>query len=296
MKRIFLLFIASLICFCSVGCKTTNENKMPSSFSNLAYGTDSSQIMDIILPSEEDSNGGVMLLIHGGAWIEGDKKNGYTDDFMEKYRDSGYIVATMNYRTASESVKIDDMLDDVRSALNYIKKLSEESGLTADKAMLVGWSSGGHMAELYGYSMANSADIEVTCVTGYSGICDITDKDLYIDNPLDEILNRPMTDVVSLLCGYKFDGDTLSEVKPYLEKASPICYTDTAVPTIICHSEADTYVNYSTAVHLKNELESQNIDVTFIDFPKSGHDLLLDPESLESSYIAVSEYAEKYLQ
>ena len=97
----------------------------------------------------------------------------------------------MNYRfTSSEnSVTISEMLDDIRRVLNFIKDTSEDYGIHTKNAMLVGWSSGGHMAELYGYKMSQEADIPVTCVTAYSGIADLTDKKLFVDNPLDEILN-----------------------------------------------------------------------------------------------------------
>ncbi|MGN1403849.1 MAG: alpha/beta hydrolase fold domain-containing protein [Ruminococcus sp.] len=305
MRKLFPFILSMLLVLTFSGCSSESESQNANesesqsesfvTYSDLTYGEEPDQNMDIILPAEEHANGGVLLLIHGGAWVEGDKSNGYTDAFMNRYQESGYITATMNYRFTSESITIDDMLDDITSALNFIKTLSDQNGIPANKAMLIGWSSGGHMAELYSYSMADASDIEVTCVTAYSGIADLTDKDLFIDNPLDEILNRPMTDVVSCLCGYTFDASSISDAETYLEKASPIFYADTAVPTIICHSEIDTYVNYQTAQDLKAALDQYQIDNCFIDFPNSGHDLLLDPDSLTLSYEKIDEYAQKYL-
>lgn len=295
-KKNILMIAVVLFSICLSGCGRQDKIRQPGHFDNLKYGENENQTLDITFPPKEDANGGLILLIHGGAWVEGDKKNDYTDGFTKRFEDSGCVIASMNYRfTSSEnSVTISEMLDDIRRVLNFIKDTSEDYGIHTKNAMLVGWSSGGHMAELYGYKMSQEADIPVTCVTAYSGIADLTDKELFVDNPLDEILNRPMTDVGSCLCGYDFDKSNMEAALPYLMEASPVSYTKTAVPTIICHSEIDTYVNYETAVHLKEELDKNNIDNYFIDFPKSGHDLLLDPDSLSLSYEKIEEYVKKY--
>ncbi|MGN0174523.1 MAG: prolyl oligopeptidase family serine peptidase [Acutalibacteraceae bacterium] len=300
MKKIYLMLLTVIFVISFVGCgaekNSDKESKTPITYSDIAYGEDANQNLTMVLPEKTNANGGVILLIHGGAWVEGDKYNDYTNGLINNYWQSGYITATMNYRFTSKNIVIDDMLSDIKSALNFIKKQAADNGITTTKAMLVGWSSGGHMAELYAYSRANDADIEVACVVAYSGIADITDKSLYIDNPLDDILKRPMTDVVSCLCGFEFDSNSISNAEPYLKKASPITYVDTAVPTVICHSEADTYVNYQTAVRLKEQLDLRKIDNCFIDFPTSGHDLLTDSDSLELSHKKLIEYAKKYLK
>ncbi len=300
MKRFFVLILAAILVITLAEFRQRKEPGRESGentiYSDIHYGKDEKQVMDIVMPHKDRANGGVMLLIHGGAWVEGDKNNGYTEAFINKYSDSGYIIATMNYRLASGDISLKDMLDDIESSLNYIKGAAAQNGISAGRAMLIGWSSGGHLAEMYAYTRAEAADIKVTCVTAYSGIADITDSSLYIDNPLDDILKRPMTGVVSNLCGYGFTAENLSDAKDYLAAASPITYADRAVPTIICHSSIDTYVSYSTAVNLKKALDERGIDNCFIDFPKSGHDLLLDEDSLELSYEKLYEYAKKYLQ
>lgn len=300
MRKLFILtlgiWLAAFLGGCGKTANTPKETEALSTYLDISYGEDSNQIMDIVLPRADKAKEGVILLIHGGAWVEGDKRNHYTDELMERYGQSGYIVATMNYRFASENITVEDMLEDIEAALNFIKKIAAGNGINATKCMLTGWSSGGHLAELYAYTMAREADIEVTCVVAYSGIADLTDHGLYIENPLDEILNRPMTEVVSNLCGCQFNSSDISVAEPYMRKASPIAYAETAVPTVICHSAVDTYVSYDTAVHLKEQLEYYGIENCFIDFPNSGHDLLKDPDSLKLSYEKLEEYAQKYLK
>jgi acetyl esterase/lipase len=61
---------------------------------NLVYGPDRSHRLDIYLPKE--GNGAVLLALHGGGWVRGDKAS--MQRLATALARAGYLVAAPNYR------------------------------------------------------------------------------------------------------------------------------------------------------------------------------------------------------
>jgi acetyl esterase/lipase len=71
MHRLLLLSLLFLVIACK---KESDDTNAEQSYMDVAYGTHSLQKMDIYLPANSDTTATkLMILIHGGAWIEGDK-------------------------------------------------------------------------------------------------------------------------------------------------------------------------------------------------------------------------------
>ena len=85
----------------------------------------------------------VMLNIHGGGFVMGDKK--YRRSISEFWADKGFFVFNINYRMPPEKpypACITDCID----ALNYLKELEKEYPLDLSKTVVTGDSSGGYSA------------------------------------------------------------------------------------------------------------------------------------------------------
>ena len=80
------------------------------------YGPNERQVVQIVLPDDADKTCGVILFIHGGGWIAGDK-NEYAG-YLNAAAGRGYIGASLNYRYISDTVHAEDELDDIGAALN----------------------------------------------------------------------------------------------------------------------------------------------------------------------------------
>ena len=142
-------------------------------YADAAYGDEERQILDLYIPKESDGTIGLVLMIHGGAWIAGDK-NAYGADMLRYVsEDVGLAAAAINYRYLSETVNLHDIIDDIDLALQFIKEKGEENGVTIDKAMLTGTSAGAHLSLLYAYSMKDTAPITPACVVSYCGPTDL---------------------------------------------------------------------------------------------------------------------------
>lgn len=99
----------------------------------------------------------VVVLVHGGSWVGGDKGNFATaaPHFIPWWLDRGYAVASVNFRLASKrgqapTVRPTDQARDIAHAIAWLVGQGETHGLAADGIVIVGYSSGAHLAALLG--------------------------------------------------------------------------------------------------------------------------------------------------
>ena len=265
-------------------------------YKDLAYGTGENRTLDLYVPKKANEKCGLVLFLHGGAWVSGDKSE--VNDETLKYicEDLGFAAATMNYRFISKTVKTLDILDDIEAALSKIKAKGKETGATIDRVMLNGVSAGAHLALLYGYTKTNSSPIKVACVASFSGPTDIADAKFYSETSTLGSKDY-IYDLMSKACGRKFNEKTFNFAVPALKKASPLTYvTSSCPPTIIAHGKNDTVVPYSNAMALNSALGAVGVEHEFIIFKNSGHNLENDPDCEKAANDALVKYANKYLK
>lgn len=259
------------------------------------YGDDMLHKLDIVMP-DKNANGGVIVMIHGGAWTDGGKgeMNKYRYDFYKK----GFTYAQIDYRFAKNGLAMGDLLDDVTLALAGIKQTAAENGIELENAMLGGISAGGQMALLYSYSHREEAPLSVKCCVGMSAVSDMTARSVWINNPLDEYQSakNKMVKIGSRLCGFDFDESSFDDALPCLEKISPLAYAENAVPTILAHGVADDIIPYDIAVSMYNALNANGIECSFVSFTNSGHTLESDPLCKIQLNKQMLDFADRYLK
>jgi acetyl esterase/lipase len=86
-----------------------------------------------------------VLLIHGGAWRQGDRKQlrGYGIALARR----GFVCAAVEYRLSGEA-KWPAQLHDVKAALRFVRSQSAQLGVDPAKISVSGNSAGGHLALL----------------------------------------------------------------------------------------------------------------------------------------------------
>ena len=266
---------------------------------NTAYGEHSRQVVDIVLPKEKGETG-LVLMIHGGAWISGDKE-AYSSA-LTYCADLGYAGAALNYRYASDDIHIPDILDDINSALAVIKAESAKKGFTINKVLLTGASAGAHLSLLYAYSKAESAPVKPVAVVSNSGPADLTDPGYYQGNALGDLNN--MLTLMGYLTGVVITADEFNSKSGNYEgfekkllEYSPVSYVSSAtVPTIINHGDSDKIVPYRNAVELDRLLTENSVTHDFITYRNADHDLSGDKEAAEKSQELLLKYAKTYLK
>ena len=98
---------------------------------------------------------GIILMIHGGSWIEGKKED--VESFTSRYAKQGYITAAIGYTVLSDKYteyNIFRIMDEISACIKSIKKelKSQEFDETKLELAIGGVSAGAHLALLYGYT------------------------------------------------------------------------------------------------------------------------------------------------
>ena len=110
--------------------------------------------LDLYRPAFAEGALPVVVMIHGGGWTTGDKRDfSPLNDYLAS---RGYVVAAISYRLVPDA-RFPAAQDDVAEAIRYLGSLSETHNLDPDRIALVGRSAGGQIALLAGYAARNPA-------------------------------------------------------------------------------------------------------------------------------------------
>jgi acetyl esterase/lipase len=241
---------------------------------NLAYGSSPLQALDLSLPAGRTSATPLVVVVHGGGWVIGDKSE--LNFLADGLKARGFAVANINYRLAPGSADNFAMqLDDIGSAIDSVLSSASRHTFNNQKVYLVGHSSGAHIA--LGYAYTRNGARRVRAVGSIAGPTNL--YALALNNPspgdwrtlLAPIANTPLfplTDATSTR--YK-------NISPF-ELA-----TTTAPPTIIFHGDLDWRVPLEQAQSLHARLTTLNVARKLIVYePGVGHDWWTDAPRREN--------------
>ena len=253
-------------------------------YQDYKYGEHERHLFDLYLPKNPTKKHGLILNIHGGGWVAGDK-NAYSEEIPNLIKQYGVACAAINYRYVDgKSIIWSDLLDDITSSLNAIKSLASEHDFNLTTMALTGGSAGAHLSLLYAYRVADKAPIRPVSVISLSGPTDFNDPN-YFDLGEEIVKMCERVTGVSML-----DGITEDE-KEKLKGPSPVDYvTANTVPTGLAHSLVDNIIPYSNAEMLKKKLDDFGVKNDLVVYPTGGHGLNPDPESAEELNRKRAEY------
>jgi acetyl esterase/lipase len=295
---------------CAAGCASTGktpEDRRYTLYKDVSYGVHERNLMDISLPDAADSDG-VILFIHGGIWMFGDKSN--CPVFLDTFRNE-FAVASISHRYIDDTTHVDDLMNDVSAAVAFIRDFCAQNNRDAKKLIIMGHSSGAHLSLLYAYKKYETSPIPIRFCVSMAGPADLSDI-AYLYNFKKLGWLKLFYEVGEKLTGYHpVEGDITdegySEVgRKTLAAVSPITFVSNGVPpTIIVHDAADTLVPYANSAALNSVFNVYGLDHYFIaSYSGIGHFLgaktikggaLLYDKVLEARIIkTMREYIEKY--
>ncbi|MDO5344826.1 MAG: alpha/beta hydrolase [Lachnospiraceae bacterium] len=116
-------------------------------FDDIRYGADPEwNVLDVYRPRGQAGRLPVIVSVHGGGWVYGDKEL-YQFYCMSLAR-RGFAVVNFTYRLAPE-VKYPAPLEDTNRVIEWMYENQEKYLLDMEQVFLVGDSAGGHLAGLY---------------------------------------------------------------------------------------------------------------------------------------------------
>ena len=275
MKRYLLFFL--LLSGLGWSCTKDSNDQIPTEpldkleLKDVSYGPHARQKMDILLPKNRNLQTPVVIMLHGGSWIEGDKTDPYMTAIEEQLHLQRIGTIRLNYRYASFDHHFEGLMDDIKRALDHLKAQAEDYGIRDQKFTLMGFSAGAHMAMLYGYKYQRTP--EVSNVISVAGPTDVRtlSNDLVFNLALSQILvGAPLEELLT---------------SPKYALASPITHVSTAVPTLLVHGTADEVVPYAQSTQLKAALDQQKIQNKLITLQGANHDVAVDEANMLRLYL-----------
>lgn len=117
---------------------------------DIAYGSHGKRnLLDLYRPRQLPANPmPVLVQVHGGAWVVGDKGS-QALPLMYHMAASGWLCVSINYRLGPTD-RFPAMLEDVLSAIAWIRQHAADYGGDPGFIALTGGSAGGHLSALAG--------------------------------------------------------------------------------------------------------------------------------------------------
>lgn len=228
------------------------------------------QQLDIYRPTHIPEEGcPVLLQIHGGAWMIGDKGS-QAQPLMYHLASRGWICVAANYRL-SPSVGFPTHLEDCKRALCWVRKNGREYGMNTDFVAVTGGSAGGHLSALMGLT-ANQAELQTddpdvdtsvqACIPFY-GVYDFLVR--YDQHPNRQIYERFLTGKVM--------HETLNDNPALWDLASPVAQIHPdAPPFMLLHGTHDSLAAVAEGRVFSAKLrEASNNPVVYVEMPGAEH-------------------------
>jgi acetyl esterase/lipase len=207
MKRGWLLGVVSVALFVfattflvSVAAWQAGTEALPFEIrEGLTYGPNERNDLDLFLPKDDGKSlRPAVIVIHGGAWRSGDKRQ--LRNLAELFARRGYVAAAINYRLAPKW-SYPAQLDDCQRAVRWLRKNAKEFRVDPKRFGAAGASAGGHLALLLGTREVredSDADLKgisskVQCVLSIFGPTDFTDE-RYIQASRNPVAGRALVD------------------------------------------------------------------------------------------------------
>jgi acetyl esterase/lipase len=209
-------------------------------YRNVAYAQDSpAQKLDLHLPASGERPYPVLVGIHGGGFISGDKDDGQILPVLQGLT-RGYAVVGLDYRLSPEA-HFPAAVSDVKAAVRWVRAHAGEYGLDGSRVALWGDSAGGNLAAIAGTSGDSAAlrgpdpsnadqPDDIQAVVDWFGPISFlrTDRDFSVSGFDDRGSAEGGSSFLS-----QYLGAPLNEVPDKVRAADPITYLTPADPPIL---------------------------------------------------------------
>ena len=156
-SKIMLAMLALVVVLVATGCSglsvmpggSASFASVDPTYADLAYATQSdAQKLDLYIP-EGSGPFPVVIMVHGGGFMFGDKADGAGLTGVDQLLAAGYAVASINYRLSAEA-QYPSQIHDAKASVRFLRANAEKYNLNPDKFAAWGASAGGNLVSLLG--------------------------------------------------------------------------------------------------------------------------------------------------
>ena len=120
----------------------------------LPDGKSTSLKMDILIPQPARKRTTVVY-VPGGGFVVAAKESAL--NLRTYVAEAGFVVASVQYRTTRDGANYRDGIEDIKSAIRYLRANADKYGIDADAVAVWGESAGGYLAAMVGVTNHSSA-------------------------------------------------------------------------------------------------------------------------------------------
>ena len=229
--------------------------------------------LDVLGPRDKTKKTPVLLYIHGGGWVVGDRHRVWPQ--LLPYSDMGLAIVNISYRLARVALA-PAAVEDARCALRWLHANADKYGLDAERVVVAGNSAGGHLSLTTG--MLRTADgLDDRCpgapVPGTR--TDVTPREM----PVAAIVNwYGITDVADLVSGNNAKTYAVGwlggqpDWRAIAERVSPVRMVHREQPPVLTiHGNEDGIVPYAHATALHKRLDRAGVSNALHTVDGGGH-------------------------
>lgn len=256
MKRILMsaVGVCAVMFCCHNACAAPQPPEDVAYEPNLEYGKGDGESLKLDLARPENAEGPLpcVVVIHGGAWRAGSRKQ-HTDVIFDLAQ-RGYVAASISYRFCPQH-RFPAQVEDAKCAVRYLRANAEKYQIDKGRFGAVGASAGAHLAMMLGV-MDKGDGLEgdgghpdqsskVQAVVSFFGPTDL---------PADDI----PTASIPLL--FDFIGGTKIKFPEKYKQASPITYVDEGdAPMLLLQGTKDRLVPHTQAFKMIDALTEAGV-------------------------------------
>ncbi len=222
--------------------------------------------VDVLRPTG-DERLPLVVFLPGGAFLRCNKAMAF--EARRHVAESGFVVASVEYRVTSDGATFYDSVRDVRAALAHLRSHADDFGIDPGAVALWGESAGGHVAALTGvtdgrpeFSDASdpAAPGRVRAVIDAYGSSELS----AIADDFDEAARLRYRQEATHFSAYLGrPGAPFPEIPETVRAADPATYaTASAPPFLFLHGSEDMLVSPSQTQHVHQALRAAGADST----------------------------------
>lgn len=284
------LFVTSTVVFVA----GSTQAMPPPDYQDVQYGDGHArQTLDIYLPVGFTERHPVIVWIHGGGFMSGDKAD-VSVNSLAPMLTRGFAAVSINYRLYDDG-RWPAQINDCKAAVRWIRAHADEFNFDPDRIGVWGGSAGGHLAAMVGVADGvASLEGNVGGNTQYSSRADAS----VIWCPVTNFLTvgetyDPCYSPASIMLGvcieqvveHQYEADWQDEVA-WVNSAGPLMYASADDPEfLIQHGELDSKHPWQQSQELFDALQAAQVKATFRLVPGEDHTLSGSDQMYVQAYL-----------
>jgi len=223
------------------------------------------QSYDLYLTENSSTEAPLFAFVHGGYWVEDDRRYGFGRNIAKVLTDRGFAVALIRYRLAPNH-KHPTQINDITRAFNRLLKQQDNKYYNSNCIIAAGHSAGGHLVSLMAlnpvYLKAYQLDAnQLAAVVSFSGVYDLNDASGEVSDRIKKLYKK-----------------VFSSQPEQLKSASPLTHVRADAPPFLILSGSDDFPGFDfDAKAFHQALQKQgHVAVNYQQMPERNHFQMVD--------------------